>query len=135
MVSVWRSIGRLLGFKAAIAGPSESEERWQVALERYRWADAQVREASSPEELELAHQAWLTAQADLQWLVRLAKRDHGLALRPVSETHRIYQALIHHLRKAEEAGALAAEAEAGPGARGKGQGKGRRRARVRAKER
>ncbi|MFZ5825405.1 MAG: hypothetical protein ACOY94_13980 [Bacillota bacterium] len=97
-MSVFRAIGRLFGFKDPEPVPTEAERRWRGALERYRWAEAQVREAATPEELELAHQAWLAAQADLQWLIRLAKRDQGQTLRPVSETHRVYQALLHQLR-------------------------------------
>lgn len=107
-MSVFRAIGRLFGFKDPEPVPSEAERRWRAALERYRWAEVQLREAATPEELELAHQAWLAAQADLQWLVRLAKRDQGQALRPVSETHRVYQALLHQLRSDDEP-ALAAD--------------------------
>lgn len=102
-MSVLRFIGRLLGFKGRTPPPGELEQGWQTALQRYRWATAQVREASSPEELEVAHKAWQAAQADLQWLIRLAKRDQGIPLRSVSETHRAYQGLLHRLRRAEGA--------------------------------
>lgn len=130
-MSVLRSIGRLLGFKDPDPVPSEAERRWTTALERYRWAEAQVREAATPEELELAHQAWLAAQADLQWLIRLAKRDRGDDLRPVSETHRVYQALLHQLRSEAEAAGPSAEperpAKGRPGRKGKGGSRARRR--------
>ena len=125
-MSVFRAIARLFGFKDPEPVPTEAERRWRAALERYRWAEAQVREAATPEELELAHQAWLAAQADLQWLIRLAKRDQGQSLRPVSETHRVYQALLHQLRSDEEAALASNGGRPAKGRRGRSRGRRRR---------
>lgn len=103
-MSFLRGLLRLLGFRIPEETQAEREaaERWMGTLERYRTTLAQVREASSPDELAVAHAACQAAQADLEWQIRLAKQDRGLPVRTVAENQRAYEELLHRLRGAPE---------------------------------
>lgn len=101
-MSLFRAIGRwfarLMGFKET-ERLSPPEPEWRSLLGRYRAARFQVREAATPDELEVAHFALLAAQADLQRYVRLVKQDRGLEVRPIAENHRLYREMCHRLNE------------------------------------
>lgn len=70
----------------------------QSALERVETARQMLREARSLEELDLARAALQQAQAEVQHVIRSAKRERGVALRPIAETERAYQNLRTRLK-------------------------------------
>lgn len=71
----------------------------EEALERMRMAETQLREAASSEELDTARSALLAARAEVQHLIRSAKRERGVALRPVSENEEIHRMLRTQLHQ------------------------------------
>lgn len=77
----------------------------QQALGRVRMAEVQISEASSLEELDLGRTALQQAYAEVQHVVRAAKRDLGIPLRTIDECTSMHQRLIHHLFKGTAEGA------------------------------
>lgn len=61
------------------------------ALTRIRMAELQIQEATSLEELDLGRSALLAGWAEVQQLVRTAKRDRGITVRPISETEELHR--------------------------------------------
>lgn len=92
-----RGLLRLLGFPLPEpqARPEPAGRDWHEALSTYRLAQAQVRDAASPEALEVAHANYMAAEADLTWRIRMSKQERGLPLRSPAETRRIHQAMLH----------------------------------------
>lgn len=60
-------------------------------LTRIRLAELQIQEATSLEELDVGRATLLAAKAEVQRLIRSAKRDRGLSLRPIAETEAIHR--------------------------------------------
>ena len=87
-------------------GPTESQQYrpnyqqlMREALQRVRNAEICIQEARSLEELDTSRSAMAAAWAEVQQVVRLAKRDQGIALRPIAETeelHRNLRDLLNH---------------------------------------
>jgi hypothetical protein len=102
-----RWLGRLLGVRQEERS-SPDELAWRALLNRFQAAHALVREAHTADELAVAHCALLSASADLQFHLRLAKRERGLSLRPLAENDRLYGEMVQRLRgePAEAAGGL-----------------------------
>lgn len=94
----FRWIGRLFGFRQE-RPISPAELQWRALLGRYRAAQIQIREAGTPDELEVAHFSYLSAQADLQWHVRQEKRERGMELRPIAESHQVYRKMLSQLNE------------------------------------
>jgi len=63
------------------------------ALSRVRVAELLIREATNPEELDVGRSSLQAGWAEVQQVVRTAKRDRGLPLRPVSETEELHRKL------------------------------------------
>lgn len=65
----------------------------QSSLDRVDSARQMLREARTLEELDMARSSLQQAQAEVQHLIRAAKRDQGLTLRPIAETEQLYRRL------------------------------------------
>lgn len=91
----------LRSFQAGRSGPvfHQYQERMRVAVEKVHTAQLQVRQATSIEELDLGRSALQQAYAEIQHLVRSAKRECGIPLRDVSETESMYQQLMVTLKQ------------------------------------
>ncbi|HEY8346741.1 MAG TPA: hypothetical protein VIL07_05610 [Symbiobacteriaceae bacterium] len=77
--------------------PSE-QDLMQQTLQRIRTAELQMQQATSLEELDIARTALQSAQAELQQLIRAAKRERGITLRPIAETEELHRNLRDYLR-------------------------------------
>ncbi|HEY3364439.1 MAG TPA: hypothetical protein VGK74_05250 [Symbiobacteriaceae bacterium] len=105
---IQRALSRL-GF-----GPVEQKEYrpdyqhlMQSALLRVRTAELCIQEARSLEELDTARASMAAAWAEVQQLVRMAKRDRGIAVKPISETeemHRNLRDFLNHRTPGDKPG-------------------------------
>ncbi len=90
----------LIGFKAS-QGPVEIRPNYQAlmedALRRVRVAELQIKEATAVEDLDIGRSALLAAWAEVQQLIRTAKRDRGISLRPVAETEEMHRKLRDYM--------------------------------------
>lgn len=95
----------LIGFRAPL-GSVELHASYQLlmedALRRVRLAELQIREATTVEDLDIGRSSLLAAWAEVQQLVRTAKRDRGIALRPVSETEEMHRKLRDYMNHRTE---------------------------------
>ncbi|MFZ5815151.1 MAG: hypothetical protein ACOY93_07585 [Bacillota bacterium] len=69
------------------------------ALDRVTSAERMLREASSLEQLDLARSAYQSAQAEVQQVIRAAKRERGIALRPIAETEELYRKMRDFMKE------------------------------------
>lgn len=76
----------------------------QKALDKIRLAELQMAQAGSLEELDLARSAMQQGYAEVQHLIRSAKRERGLALRSVSECEALHRQLLDALAGRNAAG-------------------------------
>lgn len=93
-VQVLRRALGALGFKAAEVQSGHNPEYHDMmreALRRIRMAELQIQEATSLEELDLGRSSLMAGWAEVQQLVRTAKRDRGISLRPISETEELHR--------------------------------------------
>lgn len=67
------------------------------ALQRVAMAELQIKEAKTIEELDVGRSAMAAAWAEVQQLVRTAKRDRGIAVRPVAETEELHRQMRDHM--------------------------------------
>jgi hypothetical protein len=94
LMSLWQRIKRFLG-------PSEKRnlllETYEVqldeALERLRLAERLMQEAATLEDLDIGRTIFQSAQAEVSQLIRLAKKECGIALRPVGEVEERFREL------------------------------------------
>lgn len=70
------------------------------ALDRVRTAELLMREATTFEQLDVARSALSSAQAELQQLIRSAKREQGIALRPVMENEEMHRQMQDYMGRA-----------------------------------
>lgn len=89
-----------LGTSEAERRRSEFPRMMREALHRLEMAQHMLREAHSLEQLDLARSSFMQAQAEVQQVIRLAKRERGIALRPVSETEEMYRRMRDHMNPA-----------------------------------
>jgi hypothetical protein len=93
---VWRRALDLLGFQEIHHEGQQLhtyQQMMKAALNRIHMAELQLKEATSLEELDIARSMLLSGHAEVQQLVRTAKRDRGIALRPIAETEEIHRTL------------------------------------------
>jgi hypothetical protein len=83
-------------------GPS-AQERMRELLHRIRTAERQIQEATSLEELDIGRATLIAAHAEMQQLIRIAKRERGIALRPIAETEELHRNLRDFLNQRSEA--------------------------------
>jgi len=81
-----------------IRAPETTEARdyksmMEDALRRIRLSELQIKEASTVEDLDIGRSTLLQAWAEVQQLVRTAKRDRGISVRPVAETEEMHRKL------------------------------------------
>lgn len=67
------------------------------ALERMRLAEIQICEAGSLEELDCGRANLQSAQAEMVQLIRTAKKQRGMSLRPISECEEMHRRLVEHM--------------------------------------
>jgi len=91
-----------------LRGESEAhppyEEMMDDALRRVRLAELQIREARSVEELDIGRSTLQAAWADVQAIVRTAKRDRGVPLRSIEETETLFRKMRDHFHHRKAAG-------------------------------
>lgn len=105
-----RALGALGIRKEAQAGPKERPDYQQMmrdALGRIRMAELQMQEATSLEELDLGRSAMLAGWAEIQQLVRTAKRERGITVRPISETEELHRNMRDFLNHRQDPNAAA----------------------------
>lgn len=99
---------RALNFLGIRAGKGDSglpdyQESMRQALDRMAAAQRMIQEAVTLEQLDLARSDIAAAQAQLQQVIRQAKRDRGIALRPISETEEIHRRIRESINTPEPA--------------------------------
>ena len=77
------------------------------ALSRIRMAELQIQEATSLEELDLGRSSLLAGWAEVQQLVRTAKRERGITLRPISETEELHRNMRDFLNHRQDPNGIA----------------------------
>lgn len=80
------------------------EEMMDDALRRVRLAELQIREARSVEELDIGRSTLQAAWAEVQSIIRTAKRDRGLTVRTIEETESMFQKMRDHFHHRRAAG-------------------------------
>lgn len=93
-----RALGAL-GIKpsqAELARP-DYQEMMRKALSRIRMAELQIQEATSLEELDIGRSSLQAGWAEVQQLVRTAKRDRGITVRPIAETEELHRNMRDYL--------------------------------------
>lgn len=73
------------------------ESQLDEALERLRLAERLMREAGTLEDLDIGRTQFQSAQAEVSQLIRLAKKERGIALRPISEVEERFDQLMHQM--------------------------------------
>lgn len=68
--------------------------RMQNALERMRLAEMQIAQAKELEELDMGRTALQQAFAEVQHLIRAAKRERGIPVRAVGDSEEIYRSVV-----------------------------------------
>lgn len=71
------------------------------ALDRVDGAERMLREASTLEHLDLARSDLQAGRAQVQQVIRQAKRERGITLRSVTETEEIYRKMWEHMNAQE----------------------------------
>lgn len=80
------------------------QQLMRATLQRMRLAEIQLQEATSLEELDIARSAMQSCMAEVQQLIRSAKRDRGITVRPIAETeemHRTMRDVMHNRAEGE----------------------------------
>jgi hypothetical protein len=73
------------------------EAQLDEALERLRLAERLIQEAGTLEDLDIGRTTFQSAQAEVSQLIRLAKKECGIALRPISEVETKFGQLLHRM--------------------------------------
>lgn len=73
------------------------ESQMDEALERLRLAERLMKEAGTLEDLDIGRTIFQSAQAEVSQLIRLAKKERGIALRPISEVEERFDQLMHQM--------------------------------------
>jgi len=103
-VQVLRKALSALGFAGSTGSETPLDKpdyqfMMREALRRIRMAELQIQEATSLEELDLGRSALLSGWAEVQQLVRAAKRERGISVRPIAEIeqrHRDMRDFLNH---------------------------------------
>lgn len=89
-----------------VAGPLDAQARlrqyrelMQAALERVRLAELQIAQATELDELDMGRTALQQAYAEVQHLIRAAKREQGIPVRGVGESEEIHQQVLDTIAK------------------------------------
>lgn len=80
-------------------GQPDYQAMMRAALEQMKTAERMVKEADTLEQLEIARAALQQAQAEVQRVIRMAKRDQGIALRPIAENEALHKQLREYMRR------------------------------------
>lgn len=73
------------------------EAQLDEALERLRLAERLIQEAGTLEDLDIGRTSFQSAKAEVSQLIRLAKKERGIALRPISEVEERFDQLMHQM--------------------------------------
>lgn len=69
-------------------------ERMAQVIERVRRAELQIAQAKELEELDMGRTALQQALAEMQHLIRMAKRERGIELRSIEESESRYREMV-----------------------------------------
>ena len=119
-VQVLRRALGALGFASQPEEPPRNDryqELMRQALTRIRMAELQIQEATSLEELDIGRSAMQAGWAEVQQLVRTAKRDRGLPVRPIAETEELHRNMRDYLNHRIEGDRNPARRRTGTGPR------------------
>lgn len=89
-------VSTTVGVRSKLAEPTYREQM-QAALAKLRVAEMQLAAATSLEELDLGRSALQQAYAEVQHLVRSAKREQGVPLRTINECEEMHRNLVESL--------------------------------------
>lgn len=96
---------KALGLLGIRSGKGNQEPDYQgmmrQALDRISGARRMLQEAGTLEQLDLARSDLQVAQAQIQHLLRQAKRERGITLRTVAETEEIYRQMRAYMNGQE----------------------------------
>jgi hypothetical protein len=94
LMSIWQRIRRFLGPSAKRNLLLETYEiQLDEALDRLRLAERLMHEAATLEDLDIGRTIFQSAQAEVSQLIRLAKKECGITLRPIDEVEERFQQL------------------------------------------
>lgn len=115
-MGVWQRLTRWMGSQEK-RNPLLAiyEAQLDEALERLRLAERLIQEAGTLEDLDIGRTILQSAQAEVSQLIRLAKKECGIALRPISEVEARFDQLLHRM------GMLTSEMAVGESTRENGQ--------------
>lgn len=93
---------RMVGWITMRIGAQPAKEpdyyvRMRAALDHIRMAELQLAQATSLEEFDLGRSALQQAHAEVQHIVRQAKRDLGLPLRPIQECEEMHRQMVESM--------------------------------------
>lgn len=91
------SILEVLGLRRRAPAEPDYRARMRATLEKVRMAELQIAESTSLEELDMGRAALQVAHAELQHLIRAAKRERGLEVRSVQEAEELHRQLVANL--------------------------------------
>ncbi len=77
-----------------VAAQDDYRERMYRALDRMRTAELQIAQATDLEDLDMGRTALKQAFAEVQHIIRSAKREQGIPLRSIGESEAIYQKIM-----------------------------------------
>lgn len=89
----------MIGWRFVREDRPDYQQMMREALDRAATAERMIQEADCIEQLDIARSALLQAQAEIQQVIRLAKREHGVALRPIAETEEMHRRLRNHMQR------------------------------------
>lgn len=88
-------VSHAMGLRQRVS--SEYVARMRDALEKVRTAELQIAQAGTLEELDLGRSALQQARAEVQHIIRAAKREQGLPLRTISDCEDLHRQLQERL--------------------------------------
>lgn len=91
-----------LGVRRSRVDREDHQTQVQEAIGRLRLAELELQQATSLEALDLARARIVAAQYELQQLIRAAKRERGITLRPIAEVEANYLRMLQLLFRRSE---------------------------------
>lgn len=97
-MGIWQRLMQLFGAREERNPLLEVyEAQMDEALERLRLSERLIQEASTLEDLDIGRTIFRSAQAEVSQLIRLAKKERGIPLRPISEIEERYDQMLHQM--------------------------------------
>lgn len=86
-------------FSPPHARDNQHREAMRLALEKLALASLQIAEARTIEDLDVGRAYYQSALAELQQVIRTAKREWGIPLRPVAECEELHRELLRRFNR------------------------------------